>query len=85
MAESAVRILKDEHAVVLGRCKAGVEEAFSPRKAEASRRNSTMLADADHAAALYVCTDEEDRCVGRKAARPSLRWPELRQELPQDT
>jgi hypothetical protein len=37
---SAVRILKNEHAVVLGRCKAGVTEVFSLRKQEAARRNS---------------------------------------------
>jgi len=34
-----VQIIEDENAVVLGRSKAGIREAFSPRKAKAARRN----------------------------------------------
>ena len=41
-----VQIIRNEHAVALGRCKAGVKEAFSPRKAEAARLNGAMPARA---------------------------------------
>ena len=34
-----VQIVKNEHAVILGKRKSGVKEKFSPRKAEVARRN----------------------------------------------
>ena len=37
-----VQIIKNEHAVTLGKRKAGVREAFSQRKAQAARRNGAM-------------------------------------------
>jgi hypothetical protein len=39
---STVQIVKDENAVILGKCKAGVKEVFSPRKAQAARRNCDL-------------------------------------------
>ncbi len=39
VAASAVQIIKNEHAVTLGKRKAGVKETPSPRKAAAARRN----------------------------------------------